>query len=1044
MNIAEFSVRHRYTVFALVILVLLFGVYGAKTLKVELMPDTNPPLVNVVTSYPGVSAGDVARELSKPMEEELATVDGVKKVRSTSQDGLSVVKVEFHYGRDVDTAAVDVQNAISRIKRELPQGIQDPQVMKFNTSDKPIITFALNSDKVDLAVVRSLADNELKTALQTVDGVAAVDVFGGYRGQVNILVDKARLDALNISLDQVTAAVRGQNVSRPGGRITGEDKEYLIRLVQEYEDLDDIKKTVVSNREGNLIYLEDVATIDASGEESRSEYRYNGETAIAIQVLKRDDANTVEVVDRLKEKIEELKNTYPYIEFSVADDDSVFTQQVVENMSGTVRDAIILTTLIILVSIVSIKESVIVSLSMPISFLTTLALMKLSGMELNLITLSALILSVGIVVDDSIIVLENIMRHCHEYGKDMKQAAIDGTKEIFMADIAGTSTSAIVLVPLLFVKGFVGKVFGPLALTLVYSLMASLLVSVTVIPLLAVLMGGRSFPLLQRLTARIASPYTLFMDKLREFFITTLSGALRRRWLAVAIALALLVSGAQLLKAVGMEVLPKIDSGTFNVSLETYPGTSLSKTADIVNQVEKLIAAEKEVRTYSTQIGYEPGGHYLGESGALGVTKASITVNLSTRKEREETIWEIEDRLRGEMSRIPGIETFVVKESGGTAIATTAAPVDVRISGQDPEITYRLAREVQTRLEGVPGAVNLYKSWSLNSPEAHVRVNEKRAAELGLSPAAVITEVFASLEGVPASEIKSENRKDTQVLVRYRPEDRASLEHLENVTLTTPAGARVPLRDVAEIEIRNGANVVTRQNLEPTIDVLGFTYGRTFSHVIGDIEAELKNVSLPDGYSIAVTGEQADLKDSMGDLIFSLVLAVIAIYLLLLAQFRSFIHPLTIMAAIPLVLIGVSLALLFTGKSVSMSVMLGLILLIGTVVNNSIMLIDFIIRARESGKPRSEAIIDSVAVRFRPIMMTAMSQFAGMFPLASGMALGSERFAPLAIAVIGGALTATLLTMVVVPVVYSIFDDIAAVFRREGAGRASEIKLGGW
>ncbi len=1039
MNIAEFSIKHRYTVFALVILILIFGVYAAKTLKVELMPDTNPPLVNVVTSYPGVSARDVAREVSKQMEEELATVDGVKKIKSTSQDGLSLVKVEFHYGRDVDTAAVDVQNAISRIKRELPAGIQDPQVMKFSTSDKPIVTFALNSDKVSLAAVRDLADNELKTALQTVDGVAAVDVFGGNRGQVNILVDKALLDAFNISLDQVTAAVRGQNVSQPGGRITGEDSESLIRLVQEYQDLADIENTVVSNRQGNLIYLKDIASIDASGEESRSEYRFNGETAIAIQILKRDDANTVEVVERLKEKIAALEKTYPYIEFQVADDDSVFTQQVVENMSGTVRDAIILTTLIILISIVSINESVIVSLSMPISFLTTLALMKLSGMELNLITLSALILSVGIVVDDSIIVLENIMRHCHEYGKDIKRAAIDGTKEIFLADIAGTSTSAIVLIPLIFVEGFVGKVFGPLSLTLVYALSASLLVSLTVIPLLAVLMGGRSFPRLQKLTARIASPYTFFMDKLKEFFLVTLSGALRRRWLAVVIALVLLGSGAQLLKAIGMEVLPKIDSGTFNVSLETYAGTSLSKTGDIVKQVENLLAAEKEVRSYSTQIGYEPGGHYLGDSGALGVTKANITVNLSTRKERKETIWEIEDRLRGEIAHIPGIETFVVKESGGTAIATTAAPIDVRISGQDPEITYRLAQEVQSRLEGVPGAVNLYKSWSLNSPEVHIRVNEKRAAELGLSPAAIIREVFASLEGVPASEIKSANRKDTQVLVRYRSEDRTSLEHLESVTLTTPAGARIPLRDVAEIEIKKGANIVTRENLEPTVDVLGFTYGRTFSHVMDDIEEELKTVSLPDGYTIAVTGEQSDLKDSMGDLIFSLLLALIAIYLLLLAQFRSFIHPVTVMTAIPLVLIGVSLALLFTGQSVSMSVMLGLILLVGTVVNNSIMLIDFIIRARESGKSRSEAIIESVRIRFRPIMMTAMSQFAGMFPLASGMALGSERFAPLAIAVIGGALTATLLTMVIVPVVYTLIDDVGALFGREGAGRAAEM-----
>lgn len=1027
MNLAEFSIKHKYTVFALIIAVILFGIYAGRTLKTELFPDTAPPLVNVITAYPGVAAKDVAKEVSKPMEEEFATVEGVKKIKSTSQDGLSIVKVEFHYGRDVDVAAVDIQNTVNRIKRDLPAGIQEPQVMKFSSANKPILTYAAQSQKVGLATVRDLAENEIKTALQAVNGVAAVDIFGGYKGQVNILVDKRKLDALNISQDKVTAAIRGRNASAPGGRVTGREQEFLIRLVQEYTNLEEIQNTVIDNKNGNLIYLKDVAAIDPSGEERRSEYRFNGKAAIAIQIIKREDANTVEVTDRVNEKIKELAKGYPYLEFKVADDDSVFTRQVVENMTGSVRDAVILTALIILVSIVSLSESVIVSLSMPISFLGTLALMKVSGMELNLITLSGLILAVGIVVDDSIIVLENIMRHHHRFNKNLRNAAIEGTKEIFLADLAGTSTHAIVLVPLLFIEGFVGKVFGPLALTLIYALGMSLLVSLTVIPLFTVLIGGRSWPRLQKITAWLASPYTKFMDGLRDFYTGILTGALKRRWLSVALTLVLFFAGMQLFRVIGMEVLPKIDSGTFFVSVQASSGTSLIKTGEIVRQVEKIISAEKEVRFYSTQVGYEPGAHFLGDTGALGVTQANITVNLSTRKERKETIWQIEDRVRKKISTIPGIETFVVKETGGTAISTTAAPIDVRISGPDPEITYRLAREVQWRIGGVPGAVNLYKSWSLNSPEIHVKVNEKRAAGLGLTPMGVIKEVFAGLEGAPASEIKSDNRKDTRILVRYRPEDRASLDNLTGVSLTTPAGARIPLRDVAEIKISKGANVVTRENLQPTIDVLGYTFGRTFSHVMDDISLELAKVRVPDGYSIAITGEQSDLKDSTGDLLFSLALAVVAVYLLLVSQFRSFIHPVTIMVAIPLVMIGVSLALLFTNKAVSMSVMLGLILLAGTVVNNSIMLIDFIIRARQAGKPRLEAIVESMEVRFRPIMMTAMSQLAGMLPLATGMALGSERFAPLATAVIGGILTATLLTMVVVPVVYTIFDDIRSL-----------------
>lgn len=1031
MNLAEFSIRHKYTIFALIIAVILFGIYAGKTLKMELFPDTSPPLVNVITADPGVSAKDIAKDVSKPMEEEFATVEGVKKIKSTSQDGLSIIKVEFHYGRDVDVAAVDIQNAINRIKRDLPEGIQEPQVMKFSSSSKPVITYAVQSRQVSLAAVCDLAENEIKTALQAVNGVAAIDVFGGYKGQVNILVDKRKLDALNIPLARVTTAVSGQNASASGGRITGPDQEFLIRLIQEYNHPEELLNTVIDNKNGNLIYLKDVASVDVSGEERRSEYRFNGQAAIAVQVIKREDANTVEVVDLINEKVKELEKRYSYLEFKAADDDSVFTKQVVENMTGSVRDAIILTTLIIMISIVSLSESIIVSLSMPISFMTTLTLMKISGMELNLITLSGLILAVGIVVDDSIIVLENIMRHHHEFKKDLKTSAIEGTKEIFLADVAGTTTHAIVLVPLLFIEGFVGKVFGPLSLTLIYALGVSLVVSLTVIPLFTVLIGGRSWPRLQKATAKLASPYTSFMDGLRNFYTGILSGALKHRWISIALTLVFFVLGMQLLRAIGMEVLPKIDAGTFFVSLQASPGTSLTKTSEIVQQVEKIISAEKEVKYYSTQIGYEPGSHFLGDTGALGVNQANITITLSTRKERKDTIWQIEERVRKKISTIPGMETFVVKESGGTAISTTAAPIDIRITGQDAEIIYRLAGQVQSLVSRVPGAVNLYKSWSLNSPEIHVRVDEKRAAELGIAPTGVIKEVFASLEGLPASEIKSDNRKDTRILVRYRPEDRSSLDNLASISLTTPMGIRVPLRDLAEINVSRGANVVTRENLQPTIDVLGYTFGRTFSHVTDDINKVISKIQVPDGYSITVTGEQADLQESMGDLRFSLVLAILAVYLLLVSQFRSFIHPITIMVAVPLVMVGVSLALLFTDKAVSMSVMLGLILLVGTVVNNSIMLIDFIIRARKDGKPRFEAIVESVRVRFRPIMMTAMSQLAGMLPLATGIALGSERFAPMATAVIGGILTATLLTMVVVPVVYSMFDDLLTGVHRE-------------
>lgn len=1028
MNLAQWSLRHKYSVIAATIAIVLFGIFARQTLRVNLFPDTAPPLVNVVTAYPGVAAKDVARDLNKPMEEEFATLEGVKRIKSTAQDGLSIVKVEFHYGRDVTTAAVDVQNAINRIRRNLPQGMQEPQVMRFSTSNRPVITYALKSQTLNPAELRALADNELKNALQTVDGVAAVDVFGGYARQIRVQVDKARLDALGLSLDRVAAAVRGENVAAPGGRIVQEDREYLIRLVQEYASVDAIADTIIDNRGGRLIRLRDVAEVVDGTADPRSEFRFKGESAVALQVLKRDDANTVQVVDRVRERVAELEKAYPQVKLEVADDGSEFTRLVIDNMSHAIMEAVYLTALIILFSLVALKESFIVSLSMPISFLGSLALMKAFNMELNTITLSGLILSIGIIVDDAIVVLENIMRYRHELKKDPVTAAIEGTKEISLSVLAGKSTKMIVLVPLLFIGGFVGKVFGPMAQTLIIADAVSFFVALTIIPLLSVAMGREwawSEPVLRRVTA----PYTVLMEGLRNFYTGMLRNALKMRLLSLAIAAATLVAGMGFLRMIGMEVLPKQDSASFTISLQTEPGSSLARTSEVVRQVEQLLAREPNVVSWYAQIGFEPGAHSFSDVGAMGVTQALMSVKLTTRTERSETIWQVEDRLRSKIARIPGIETFVVKEAGATAMATTAAPIDIRISGRDPEVLYQLAQDIKDRISRVPGAVNLYTSWSLTTPEVTLRVREERAAELGFSPSTVIREVFASLEGIPASALKSSQRKDTSISVRLRPEDRASLERLSEVTITSPMGLRVPLRELVDVEVVKGANLVTREGLVETIDVLGHTYGRAFSHVMGDIQRVLKEVRVPAGYEIAITGEQQDLKESTGDLKFALLMAVLAVYLLLVSQFRSFIHPVTIMVAIPLVIIGVALALLWTGKSVSMSVLLGLILLVGTVVNNSILLIDFIIRAREKGMGREDAIVSSVRVRYRPIMMTALSQVFGMLPLAMERAVGSERFSPLATTVIGGILTATLLTMVVVPVVYTIFDDMGLAVR---------------
>lgn len=1028
MNWPAFSIKHKYTIFALVLAVIIFGLYAKENMKEELFPETAPPLVNVITAYPGTSPADVAKNLSQPLEEEFTTVDGAKTIKSSSQNGLSIVKIEFHYGKDVDEAAVDVQNAIARIRKDLPTGIAEPQVMKFSSSNRPVLTLGLSGKGKELTEIRRLADNEIKDRLQLTQGVAAVDVIGGHKRQVNVLLDRSRLASFNIPLEKVVGAIKNTNITDPGGNLIQSEKEYTVRFTQETGDPAALGDLIIDNRGGKPVYLRDVATIQDGTVENRSAYRLKGEHSIAIQILKKDDANTVEVIDRVKDKLEEMKKDYPDVTFAVAEDDSIFTKQVVDNMSETTRDALILTALIVLLFLVTINESIVVALSMPLSLLCTLGMMLAAGMSLNLITLSALILSVGIVVDDAIVVVENIMRHCHDLGKDIKSAAIDGTNEIMLANVAGTSTIIIVLIPLLFVTGFVGRVFGPMAMTLIFAMISSLLVSLTIIPLLTFLLGGKRWERGERVVAMVISPFTRVVDKLRDFYVRILGIAMKARFITVLVAAGIFILSLRLLGIVGMEVLPKMDAGTFFISIQTFPGTSLEKTSEVVGHVEELLNKEKNVTSYSTQIGYEPGGHYLGDNGAMGVSQAFVSVTLNSRKERQETIWQIEDRLRAEIEKIPDIETFVIKETGGTAKSTTVAPIDIKISGEDSEILNHLAEQVMEKVKGIPGAVNLYKSWSLNTPEINVVVHEERATRLGLYPANVAQEVFAGLEGMKASELQVVYAKNSDIKVRYREQDRQSLGDLLSVNITSPMGISIPLRAVATVETSKGPNVVTGENLQRTINIYGYTLDRPFSHVIKDIQKELDGMEIPEGYSVQIVGENADLKESAGDLGKSLVMAVIGVYLLLVAQFRSFLHPVTIMFTIPMVFIGVALALMLTGKSVSMSAFLGVILLVGTVVRNGIVLIDYIRKARETGMDRGTAITESVKIRFRPIMMTAMSNVAGMFPLAAEWALGSERFSPLATTVIGGILTGTLLTLVLIPVIYSLFDDAFNLF----------------
>ncbi len=1027
MKFATYILGHRHAVWALVLATLYFGVAAYFSLPVQLFPDTDPPVVKVLTPYPGVSAPDVALELSRPMEEEFTSLEGIVRVGSSSEDNLSVIDLEFDYHRDAEMAAVETQNAIARIAAELPEGIGEPQVLSMEGGDGAVVTFGVVGD--DLVEARRYAEDVAGPRLRRLEGVAAVDVFGGGREAVVVETDEARLAAHGVSIEQVVRELVRQNATQPAGRVRTERRDTLFRVEARPGSVEELSRTPISLADGTRILLSDVATVRSGHLDDEAGVSIDARDAVAMQVFETTEANTVEVVRSAEvlaaQLSEELEATHGGgLEIVIGDESASFTETSIANLLTNVVQAIFLAAMVMLLFLGRLRASLVAAVSMPLSYGLTFVGMYLLGVEFNMVTLSAVILAVGMVVDASVVVLENIVR-LRDQGMSAEQAAAQGTAEVAGPVMVGMLSTAAVLVPLLFVPGFVGATFGPLAMTLLVAFVSSVIVALTVVPVLTLYLesdtasqrgvGTRALSVLVR-------PFQAVMDGVRGVFLALLSMALRRRWITVMVAVGSFVAGVAGIQAQGMEVLPRMDGGSFYISYETRSGSSLEATQGVARQLEAQLMEQPEVVKVQSQTGYEMGMRSLSATGAQGPTQGFITVELSPRTQRETTIWEVQDRIRESIAAIPEVEASVVRELGNTAKSTTDAPVGVRISGEDPLVLDRIAEEVIAELEEVEGVVDPVRGWRLDRHRLRVEVDALRAAAVGLSPLEVGVQMQAGSQGLDGGLYYGGRETGVPVVVRNKQRDRPS-DLLAFPVRVPDTGESVPLRSVAKLSDETGPAVVSRENLRQTLEISAQTGERPLSFVMNDVEEAMNGVTVPAGYRLEVTGERSDLAEARSGLMGALGVAIAAVYLLLLMQLRSFVRPVVIMMSVPLSLVGVAAALWLTQRAVSMPVMVGLILLVGIVVNNAIILLDVVRRRREEGMERRQALRAGVEVRFRPIMMTALSTVVGMIPLAAAWALGAERFSPLAIAVMGGLIASTLLTMVVIPVVYDLMES---------------------
>lgn len=1026
MSLTAASLKNPYIVIAGVLIVAALGTFSFLRTPTDLFPNTVPPQVAVITVRPGASAGDMADKVTRVLEKELNTLTGLVKVSSTTREEVSSINVEFDYGKPVGEAVLDVQNAIGRVRADLPADIMEPRIFKITDATRPLVTLALRpreGGSQTLSQIRLLAENQITDELLSLPGIADVDVFGAQKPEVHVRVRRDALAAHEMTLGEVVAALARQNVAAPAGTVYSDRREYLVKVDGEFQDLQAIRDLPIRLVGQGQVRIADVAEVSLAIQQPRSIYHGNGRPAIAVNVLRPENGPTVDAIRALKAHLPQLEAQYPDIVFEVTDDQQPLIDINVAGMKESLVQAVIITVIVIFVFLADVRAAAVVAVSIPLSFLASLMVLAVSPYTLNMVTLSGLIISVGMVVDASVVVLENIYRHFRENGHDARAAALHGTNEIALEITAGMLTTVVVLVPVMFTGGYTQQVMRPLNVVIIATLVASLFAALTIVPLVAtwLLKHRREHRnLIERVFGRVDTGVGL----LSRFYTGILRRALRHRAITLLITVGLFAVTMRLVvPLLGGELMPPMDTGISIVEFETPTDYAPAEVEKVLSDVETMIYRTEGVKMVSAVVGSEPGEISFGGGGSTAQT-ARVTVHLVDRTKRDATIWDMQDRWRRELQAIPGVRTSRVSEYGATPMSTTKAPLNVVISGPDSRIVSRLADECLEAMRGLPGIVDVRRSWYFDKSEHIVEVDPALARLYQTSPAEVSAELKTAVNGVPASMMRLEGFLDIPLQVQYAQRDMNHPDRLGEAYISSRFGP-VPLRAMAEVHTRQDQPFVTREQLRNTIDITAVNRGYTIKQVAAMAGERLADIQPPAGYHVEVAGSIADMSRAQQSMGKALIVGLVLLYILLMAMFKSFRHPITVLAAIPLAVAGAMWGLLLFDKPMCQPAMMGLILLGGTIVNNSILMLGFILHARGEGLDKDEAIVRSVELRIRPILMTTVSTILGLTPLVFEMAVGLERMSPLGIAAATGLLVGTFLTMVVIPVVYSVLDSAA-------------------
>ncbi|MCD6297446.1 MAG: efflux RND transporter permease subunit [Deltaproteobacteria bacterium] len=1028
MKLPELGVNRPVLTLMIFLGVLLLGFVSLVQLPIDLMPEIEMPSIGVITIYQGASTEDVETRVTKVIEDNVSTVPDLKEVTSVSSEGMSAVTLRFEWRANLDEAANDIRQGLEFAKMDLPDDANEPMLVKFDMSMMPVLVMGITADQ-SYDQLYKIAEDDIADPLKRIPGVAMAVPIGGYEREIQINVDRQRLEAYHLSIGQVAGILAAENTMLPAGNLKIGQTDYSLRVPGEFSSVSEIGNTIVGMAGGKPIHLKDVANVKDSFEEAERRVSINRGKGMVLMVQKQSGANTVEVIDNIKKALPEIqRNLPPDIKISIAMDSSVFIKRSISNLASTIVWALLFVTLVVIFFLREWRGSIIIALTIPFSLIVAFIFLYAMDYTINMMSLSAIAIAIGMVVDNAIVVYENIYRHRSEQGESKHESALWGASEVGLAITASTVTTVAIFVPIIFVKGITGVMMQQLAIVVIIVLLASLFCALTFTPMIS----ARILRLPHEI--RKKSSWVSFLQKIAGSIVESLSTvylfvlrwSLRHRKVIVFTGLSVFIITLMIAKFfLPTEFMPEMDQGEFSGTVELPVGTRVEVTSKVMSELEAFVDKNvPESEMLFARCGISETGMESMMGQESGTNIIMIGGRLVQKSKRNRSVSDVGRVIADYAVTIPGVKKvdFTAQDPMQTMISGGEKPISVQLYGADLETTNRTAGEIKEIMESIPGIVDVDISREMGNPEYWVEVDREKASTLGLNMAQVAGTLRTSFYGQVATQYR-EAGDEYDIFVRFRKSDRQSTADVENTVITTPAGQRIPLKSVAKVVERQGPLTLERRSQDRVIYIGGGLYGRPLGDVVKDLKSRLESLELPPGVSIEIGGTADDQAESFKWLLVALLVGIILIYLVMAAQFESLIDPFIIMFSVPFAIVGVIWALFITGTTLSMTSYLGMIMLVGIVVNNAIVLVDYTNILRARGIPVHDAIIMAGKRRLRPVLMTALTTMLALTPMALSKGEGSEMWSPLGISVIGGLFVSTVITLVFVPTLYSIFEE---------------------